>query len=123
MRRSFALFAVVLLALIAGAADSVAAETAPVLSRIVDSGTFRVGMSGDQPPFTVVSKDGKLIGYEVDLANLLARTINQHCLDGRAADVESGIKRVLFASALGCCHGRSIEPGAAFVKIFALYRC
>ena len=65
-------FAIALLALVGGAADAVAAENAPVLSRIVESGTFRVGMSGDQPPFTVVSKDGNLIGYEVDLANLLA---------------------------------------------------
>jgi len=72
MRRSFVLFAVAMLVIVGGAVDAVAADTAPVLSRIVESGTFKVGMSGDQPPFTVVSKDGKLIGYEVDLANLLA---------------------------------------------------
>jgi polar amino acid transport system substrate-binding protein len=72
MKRSLVVFAIALLTLIGGVADAVAAETAPVLSRIVDSGSFRVGMSGDQPPFTVVSKSGKLIGYEVDLANLLA---------------------------------------------------
>jgi polar amino acid transport system substrate-binding protein len=58
--------------LLGRAADAVAADNAPVLSRIVESGTFRVGMSGTQPPFTVVSKSGSLIGYEVDLANILA---------------------------------------------------
>ncbi len=72
MKRSLILFAIALLAVVGGPSDAAAAESAPVLSRIVDSGTFKVGMSGDQPPFTVISKEGKLIGYEVDLANLLA---------------------------------------------------
>jgi len=72
MKRSFVLFAIAMLALLGGAADAVAADNAPVLSRIVESGTFKVGMSGTQPPFSVVSKTGTLIGYEVDLANILA---------------------------------------------------
>ena len=46
------------------------------LKRIVESGEFRVGMSGTQPPFTVVSKDGSLMGYEVDLAKLIAKGMN-----------------------------------------------
>jgi len=54
----------------------VAAENSPVLSRIVTSGELRVGMSGSQPPFSVKSKSGKLIGYDVDLANLLAAAMN-----------------------------------------------
>lgn len=53
-------------------APAPAAESSPVLSRIVDKGELRVGMSGAQPPFSVKSKDGRLIGYEVDLANALA---------------------------------------------------
>ena len=72
MKRTFVLFAIALLTMIGGATDSVAADNAPVLSRIVESGTFKVGMSGNQPPFSVISKSGSLIGYEVDLANLLA---------------------------------------------------
>lgn len=54
----------------------VAAENSPVLSRIVTSGELRVGMSGSQPPFSVKSKSGELIGYDVDLANLLAAAMN-----------------------------------------------
>lgn len=46
-----------------------------VLSAIVERGTLRVGMSGDQPPFNVVNKRGELIGLEVDLANALASSI------------------------------------------------
>jgi polar amino acid transport system substrate-binding protein len=75
MRRSLVLFAIALLILLGGASDIPAADNAPVLSRIVESGTFRVGMSGTQPPFSVVSKSGSLIGYEVDLANILAEAM------------------------------------------------
>ena len=48
------------------------AAEAPVLERIVKSGTMRVGLSGDQPPYNATSRGGELIGLEVDLANLLA---------------------------------------------------
>ena len=75
MKRTFICIAIALVALVGGPADIQAADNSPVLSRIVDSGTFRVGMSGTQPPFTVVSKSGSLIGYEVDLANLLANAM------------------------------------------------
>jgi polar amino acid transport system substrate-binding protein len=72
MKRLVVLLTIALLALLGSTVDAVAADSSPVLSRIVESGTFRVGMSGTQPPFTVVSKTGSLIGYEVDLANILA---------------------------------------------------
>jgi ABC-type amino acid transport substrate-binding protein len=72
MKRLLILGAVALAVLLGAPADVTAADDAPVLSRIIDSGTFKVGMSGTQPPFSVVSKNGTLIGYEVDLANLLA---------------------------------------------------
>ena len=44
----------------------------PGIHRILEKGAIRVGMSGTQPPFTVKSKDGTLMGYEVDLANMIA---------------------------------------------------
>ncbi len=50
-------------------------DQAPVLSRISDSGTLRVGMSAGQPPFNVTNRDGKIIGLDVDLAGLLARAL------------------------------------------------
>jgi polar amino acid transport system substrate-binding protein len=55
--------------LVAGSAQ---ATEAPVLERIVQSGKLRVGMSGDQAPFNARTRDGDLMGLEVDLANLLA---------------------------------------------------
>jgi polar amino acid transport system substrate-binding protein len=48
---------------------------APVLSGIVENNELRVGMSGAQPPFSVKSKDGTLIGYEVDLAKMMANAM------------------------------------------------
>ena len=57
------------LALFAGSA---VAQDSPVLDRVVKNGQLRVGMSGSQPPFNVVSRNGSLIGLEVDLATLLA---------------------------------------------------
>jgi len=58
-----------------GGGPSSSPANAPVLSAIVERGTLRVGMSGDQPPFNVVSKRGELIGLEVDLARALANSL------------------------------------------------
>jgi polar amino acid transport system substrate-binding protein len=46
------------------------------LATIVETGKLRVGTSGAQPPFTMVSKDGNLIGFEIDLARLLANAMD-----------------------------------------------
>lgn len=62
--------AVVLLA-VATCGTAVAADS-PVLDRILESRTLRVGMAGDQPPFAMRDRNGKLIGFEVDLARTLA---------------------------------------------------
>jgi polar amino acid transport system substrate-binding protein len=61
---SIALISVVLL--------STNAQDTSVLDRINKKGELRVGMTGNQPPYTMVAKTGELIGYEVDLANILA---------------------------------------------------
>lgn len=53
-----------------------AAAESPVLSRIADSGTLKVGMSAGQPPFNFKNRDGKIIGMDVDLAGLLAGALN-----------------------------------------------
>ena len=46
------------------------------LATIVETGKLRVGTSGAQPPFTMVSKSGDLIGFEIDLAKLLANAMD-----------------------------------------------
>jgi polar amino acid transport system substrate-binding protein len=58
----------------AGAAEP--ASASPVLARIVSSGKLRVGMSGSQPPLNFKSKDGEMIGLEVDMARALAELMS-----------------------------------------------
>jgi polar amino acid transport system substrate-binding protein len=68
MVRSIAtLLAALGLAASAVSAPAQAASDSPILSRIVSSGTLRVGMSGGQPPLNFKSRDGKLLGLEVDV--------------------------------------------------------
>ena len=76
MRRTILKLLLGLMAVLPLAATFAASnEQAPVLSRISDSGTLRVGMSAGQPPFNVTNRDGKIIGLDVDLAGLLARAL------------------------------------------------
>ena len=50
----------------------VAAAEAPVLTRVLESGELRVGLSGSQPPMNAKSRTGEIIGLEADLARMLA---------------------------------------------------
>jgi polar amino acid transport system substrate-binding protein len=43
-----------------------------VLATIIKNGEVRIGTSGNQPPFSMKSKTGDLMGFEIDLANALA---------------------------------------------------
>jgi Na+/H+-dicarboxylate symporter len=45
----------------------------PVLQRIRESGVLRVGFHTDNMPFTYFSETGELIGFDVDMAQILAR--------------------------------------------------
>ncbi|MBW2377949.1 MAG: transporter substrate-binding domain-containing protein [Deltaproteobacteria bacterium] len=72
MFHSIRLMAFAALTAISLLASSAVTAQAPVLNRVVKSGTLRVGMSANQPPLNVKSKSGQMIGLEVDLANGLA---------------------------------------------------
>ncbi|WP_420582191.1 substrate-binding periplasmic protein [Reichenbachiella sp.] len=45
------------------------------LANIIEKGTLRVGLTGTQPPFSMKNKSGQLIGFDVDLANLIATSM------------------------------------------------
>jgi polar amino acid transport system substrate-binding protein len=45
------------------------------LSNIIKKGEIRIGMTGNQPPYSMKSKNDELMGYEVDLAKILAESI------------------------------------------------
>jgi len=69
----------VLLGIVAAAwvftAGDLAAQDAPVLDRVMQSDTLRVGMSGNQPPFNFRNRSGTMAGMDYDLATLLARAM------------------------------------------------
>src|SRR5882757_1976426 len=43
-----------------------------VLGSIVKNGEIRIGTTGTQPPYSMKSKTGELVGYEIDLAKALS---------------------------------------------------
>jgi polar amino acid transport system substrate-binding protein len=48
------------------------ASASPVIDRIQQRGELAVGMAGNMPPLNMTTKEGELIGYEVDLARAMA---------------------------------------------------
>jgi len=42
------------------------------LAKILKNGEIRIGLTGNQPPYNMKSKSGELMGFEVDLAKVLA---------------------------------------------------
>ena len=65
----------VLLALLLGCASRAPEPKPGALTRIVQSGAIRVGTSGEQPPLTMVAKNGELLGLDVALARVLAQSM------------------------------------------------
>jgi polar amino acid transport system substrate-binding protein len=51
------------------------ASASPVIDRMLQRGELAVGMAGNMPPMNMTSKEGELIGYEVDLAKAMAKAM------------------------------------------------
>jgi polar amino acid transport system substrate-binding protein len=51
------------------------ASATPVIDRIQKGGMLTVGMTGNMPPLNMTSKEGELMGYEVDLARAMAKAM------------------------------------------------
>jgi len=51
------------------------ASAGPVIDRILQKKELVVGISGNQPPLNATSKEGKIIGLEAELAQLMADTM------------------------------------------------
>ena len=52
------------------------AQSTGHLESIIKKGEIRIGTSGFQPPYSVKSKDGTLMGYEIELAGIIAQAMN-----------------------------------------------
>jgi len=54
----------------------VSERTAPVLDRILQRGELVVGTAGSMPPLNMTTKEGKIIGFEADLARYMANAMD-----------------------------------------------
>lgn len=98
--RRFAVLTVCLsLALLLGCAGMKRKEPAGGISRIVDTGELRVGMSGEQPPLTMTAKSGELIGLDVALARVLAQSMG----------VEAKLVQLSFGDLLGALEDHEVD--------------
>ncbi len=52
------------------------AAAGDALQRVIDFQVVKVGMSGNQPPMSMVNREGGLMGFDVDLAKALAMAMN-----------------------------------------------
>ena len=57
-------------------AASAATSASPVLDRIQERGELLIGTSGNQPPLNATTKDGRIVGLEVDLARAMASAMD-----------------------------------------------
>lgn len=75
------------------------ATAGDTLQRVVDFQVLKVGMSGNQPPMTMVNREGGLMGFDVDLAKALAVAMN----------VQLEIKRMPFGELIGALEKDEID--------------
>jgi polar amino acid transport system substrate-binding protein len=81
----------------AGAAD--AAKTAPVLDRIVGKKELVVGTAASMPPLNMTMKDGQIAGMEIDLARLIAASL----------DVKLTLKKINFNDLLPALEAGQVD--------------
>lgn len=62
---------VILVSVLASMVVNIAAA-GPVMDRILQKGELLVGTTGTQPPLNATTRDGKIIGFDADLAKLIA---------------------------------------------------
>jgi len=93
----------VIVGLMAGHAQmAVAADAtrvAPVLDRIVAKKELVVGTAASMPPFNMTTKDGQIVGMEIDLAQLIAGTMN----------VKLTVKTIHFNDLLQALEARQVD--------------
>jgi polar amino acid transport system substrate-binding protein len=92
-------FALLILMLAVGGAAQAADSATPVMDRIQARGQLIVGMSGDMPPLNMTDKDGAVIGFEADMAKLLAG----------AMGVELEIRTLPFNELIGALVGGEVD--------------
>src|SRR5262245_12412781 len=52
------------------------APSSPVLGRIASTGELVVGRAASMPPLNMTTKNGQVVGFEIDLAQAMAQAMN-----------------------------------------------
>lgn len=95
---------VLILTALAGPAVALAQSAESTLSRIAETGTFRIGFVPDAAPMSFLDKNGVAVGYSIDLCKHIATAVRQQLgleeldivyeplptMRGRIAAIESG---------------------------------
>ena len=94
-----------ILTVVIALALATSALAGPTLDRIVKKGELVVGTSGDYPPFSAKSKSGKLMGFDVELAGMIADSM----------DVKVKVVQIPFSDLLA-----SLETGKVDMVVSAM---
>lgn len=97
---------------------SLPAFSQQVLSAIIKKGEIRIGTTGNQPPFSMKSKTGELIGYEIDLANALAENmgVKLNLVEMKFSDLMGALKAGKIDAIMS---GMTITPERNLSVLFA----
>jgi polar amino acid transport system substrate-binding protein len=87
------------LLLLAACATHETVERSAGLTRIASTHELRIGMSGEQPPLTMTTRSGELIGLDVALARVL----------GQAMGVETRLVQMPFGELLGALEAGQVD--------------
>jgi len=74
-------------------------KVSPVLDRILTKKELVVGTAASMPPFNMTTKDGQIVGMEIDLANLIANAMN----------VKLTLKTIHFNDLLSALEGGQVD--------------
>ncbi len=97
----------------------------PAVNDIISTGTFRVGVLYNEPPYSQLTLQGDLRGFEIDIARLLAETWGSD-LEFRQVTRQNAIARLergdLHALASAFVHYRHLDDQLAFSQSYLLGR-
>ncbi len=84
---------------IAAAGEVLSAERDPVVSRILERGELVLGTAGSMPPLNMTTKDGAVIGMEIDIAKVMADSMG----------VRLRVETMAFAELLGALEAGRVD--------------
>jgi polar amino acid transport system substrate-binding protein len=94
-------------------ASMAAAQEQSKLDEVLDRGHVVVGVTSEAPPFGFINEDGELVGFDIDIARLVARAIFDDDSDDRIE-----LKRQSFAARWANTQSGQIDFGVQVTTIY-----